>query len=325
MADETTELRRATDVLDAAQIRALTRPSNLAGVTAVVVTWGSIAACLALVAVWPNPLTIIISLVLLGGRHLALAVLTHEAAHRSLFASRSVNDWVGRWLCAAPAGNHLDWYREHHLAHHAHTGTERDPDRSLSDPFPVTRRTLARKLLRDISGATGVRRVGALLLMDLGILRYTAAASAARIDQTGRRPIDYLRAAIRNTGPAVLTNALLLGLLVALGQPWLFLLWIGAYLTTYSVVLRIRSIAEHACTRGGPNPFHNTRTTHASWLARIVLAPLRVNFHIEHHLLMTVPHHRLPQFHALLVERGALAQSEITPGYRAVLRIASSP
>ncbi len=315
--------RRATDVLSAGEIRAFTRASDRAGWIAVIGTWASIAAIFAVAALWPNPLTIAGALVLMGGRHLALAVLFHESAHRSLFASRRLGDWIGRWLCAAPEGNDLARYRAHHLAHHAHTGSERDPDRSLVEPFPVSPRALTRKLLRDLVGLTGVRRVVGLLLMDIGVLSYTAAADPTRIPPEQRSARTMLHGLVTRTGPTVLANATLLGILTALGHPALYLLWVVSYLTTYSVFLRIRSIAEHACTRDGDDPFLNTRTTRAGWLARLTVAPLGVNYHLEHHLLMTVPYHQLAPLHAVLRERGALEHAEVSPGYRAVLATAT--
>lgn len=310
-------------MLNAEEIRAFTRTSDRAGWVAVLGTWLGIAAIFALVAVWPHPLTIAVAVVLMGGRHLALAVLFHESAHRSLFASRRLGDWIGRWLCAAPEGNDLTRYRAHHLAHHAHTGTERDPDRSLVDPFPVSRRGLTRKLLRDLIGITGLRRVVGLLLMDIGVLSYTAAADPTPIPREQRSARTMLHGLLTRTGPTVLANATLLGILTGLGHPALYLLWVVSYLTTYSVFLRIRSIAEHACTRDGADPFLNTRTTRAGWLARLTVAPLGVNYHLEHHLLMTVPYHQLAPLHAMLRERGALEHAEVAEGYRAVLAIAT--
>jgi fatty acid desaturase len=56
------------------------------------------------------------------------------------------------------------------------------------------------------------------------------------------------------------------------------------------------------------------------------VAPNRVNFHLEHHLLMTVPHYNLPRLHRMLTERGALADACIDIGYPTVLgRAASRP
>jgi fatty acid desaturase len=63
-----------------------------------------------------------------------------------------------------------------------------------------------------------------------------------------------------------------------------------------------------------------TRTVRAGWLARLFIAPNRVQYHLEHHLLMTVPHYNLPRFHQMLAERGLLEGACVTDGYIQVLR-----
>jgi fatty acid desaturase len=65
----------------------------------------------------------------------------------------------------------------------------------------------------------------------------------------------------------------------------------------------------------------NTRTTRAGPLLRLTVAPNRVNYHVEHHLLAGVPFYRLPKLHRMLREKGLLAEP---PSYRDVLRLASS-
>ena len=64
--------------------------------------WGIVLGAMALVAVWPNPLTTIAALFVIGARQLGLAVLMHDASHHALFSNRQVNDWVGSWLAAYP-------------------------------------------------------------------------------------------------------------------------------------------------------------------------------------------------------------------------------
>ena len=51
------------------------------------VDWGAIAAAMTLAATWPNPLTIVLALLIIGARQLGLAVVMHEAAHRSFFSN----------------------------------------------------------------------------------------------------------------------------------------------------------------------------------------------------------------------------------------------
>lgn len=320
--------KRIAQILSRADIAWLTTASNWRGAWALISTWGIIAGAFLLVAWRPGVVTVAVAAIVIGGRQLALAVLMHEAAHRSLFRSRWLNDIAGHWLSGAFVWAHLVDYRRHHHAHHAHTGGPRDPDLGLITPFPISRRSLARKLARDLFGLTAVKRVVGLLLIDLGFLTYTASTGAQRIVQTGRGLPDILATGMRRLGPTLVTNGALLGVLYTLGHGWLYWLWLGTYLTVFSVIIRIRAIAEHACTServgASEDPFANTRTTKANFLARMTVAPLCVNYHLEHHLLMTVPYYKLPAMHRMLDERGVLSDGQIAGGYLEVLRQASA-
>lgn len=82
--------------------------------------------------------------------------------------------------------------------------------------------------------------------------------------------------------------------------------------------------AEHACMARDPEPLLNTRTTRAGLLARITVAPLHVNLHLEHHLLPTVPWYRLPALGRLLAARGVVPARSRARGYAEVLRTVSA-
>jgi fatty acid desaturase len=291
------------------------------GAWAVVSTWTVIAGTLAVVARWPGVFTIVGAVVVIGGRQLALAILMHEGAHRTLFRSRAWNDFVANWLCGRPIWTDLDRYRVHHLTHHTKTGTDEDTDISLSAPFPATRASVARKVLRDLTGVTGLKGLYGRLLMDAGVLKWTVAQDIQRLPRNGRVWHDYAAAAARNMAPTLVTNAVLLGVLAATGHAWVYGVWALAYLTTFNLFMRIRSMAEHACTEKTTDAFRNTRTTRAGWLARMTVAPVRVNYHLEHHVLVTVPYFKLPAMHRLLRDRGAVPAP---PGYLDVLALVSS-
>jgi len=313
--------RKAIDVLTREEIASLTGASDVMGAWAVASTWAIIAAALAVVARWPNALTVVGAVVVIGGRQLALAILMHEGAHKTLFRTRWLNDGVADWLCGRPIWTDLRRYRVHHLTHHTKTGTDEDTDISLSAPFPTTRASIARKLLRDAAGITGVKGLFGRLLMDAGVLKWTVAQDIQRLPRDGRAWHDYAGAAARNMAPTVLTNGILFGVLAATGHPWLYGVWAAAYLTTFNVFMRIRSMAEHACTERTPDSFRNTRTTRAGWLARMTVAPIRVNYHLEHHVLVSVPYFRLPAMHRMLIQRGTVPPP---PGYLDVLALVSS-
>ena len=267
--------------------------------------WGLVALCFAMVAIWPNPLTIVVALLVIGARQLGFAVLMHEAAHRSLLSNKRLNDKVGNWLCAYPVWSDLDRYRPYHLKHHARTGSDQDPDLGLITPFPITRSSLRRKVWRDLSGQTGIKIARASWARTFG---------RARNDGVARQAAYGF----------LISNAVLFALLALTGYPALYLLWIGAWLTTNQLVTRIRSIAEHALTPDAPEPEGLTRTTLPRWWERLLIAPNCVNYHLEHHLLITVPHYKLARMHHLLRARGILTNACVAEGYPGVLRHAAS-
>lgn len=327
-ADVPAETRlKVTDLFTREEIRLLTERSDLRGFLAVGFTWSVIAATLVMLA-WASqqppaifvPL-FLLGLVVLGGRHLALAILMHEASHGTLFRSKWLNDRIGDWLCAKPIWNDVRKYRVHHFVHHARTGQPDDTDLSLIEGFPCSRASLARKLLRDISGLTGLKFLVGRLLMDAGVLRWTVTSDVVRLPQAGRGPLDHLRDFLRNSYGMWITNGVLLAICGLAGHAWLHGVWVLAYLTPFPFFLRIRSLAEHACTERTLDMFRNTRSTRAGWLARMTVAPHRVNYHIEHHVMASVPFWRLPLMHRMLRGRGAVPEP---PGYLDVLNIVSN-
>jgi len=326
------------DTLSKNELRGLLKTSDAQGWLALGTTWGLIAGAFALAAVFPGPVSWLISGMVIGGRQLALGILMHDCAHRSLFRTRALNDWVGAWLCASPTWQDLSRYRPHHLRHHTAAGTERDPDLALVSAYPATRESLFRKFLRDITGISFLRRVVGLLIMDAGYIEYTVAGENKPVADAGKRSVSQVLATLlRNFGPVVMTQLVLFAMLRQLGHAELFLLWVGAWAIPFSVFVRIRSIAEHAGTEltpaehAGteltPEPARHTRTTLANWAARLTVAPHHVNFHLEHHLLILVPQHNLPRLHRLLRERGYYTRTRgyLARGYIEVLRAMIKP
>jgi fatty acid desaturase len=278
------------------------------------VDYGLIAASMALVAYVPNFFTVALALCVIGTRQLGLAVLMHESAHHTLFKNRRLNDFAGNWLAGYPIYLSADMYRAHHLEHHAKTWTDGDPDLALSTPFPVSRRSMFRKVMRDLLGVTGLKQL-------IGTTYLVVQVLCGKQVDNGTLPLRLeLRASIRMLVGTVVTNLLMFCLLWSLGHPMLYLLWLGAWLTTNKLVARIRSIAEHAVIPDPTEPLGQTRTVLAGPFERLFIAPNLVQYHLEHHLLMTVPHYNLATFHRMLRERGLLDEACIAPSYAQVLR-----
>lgn len=291
------------------EIRAVRQRSTWRGAAMIGHCWAVIAGAMALVAVFPNPLTIVLAVMVIGSRQLGLAILMHEGAHGGLAVNQRVNLWLSQWLCAYPVFAETLAYRAYHLEHHAHAQTERDPDIVLSAPFPTTRASIRRKLIRDLTGQTGYKQRRAQFRAALG--------------GPGQQPADRLRLFAGKLGRPLFANAILLAVLSVAGYWWLYpLLWVLPMLTWYQAVTRIRNIAEHAVLPHA-DPWRIARTTRAGTIARAFLAPYHVNYHAEHHLMLYVPCYRLPMLHRLLVDKGIAERLEVQPGYVATMRMAA--
>jgi fatty acid desaturase len=291
------------------QIEQVRARSTWRGIGMIAHCWGTIGAMMALVAWLPNPLTIVLAVMVIGSRQLGLAILMHEGAHGGLAKNARLNLWISQWFCAYPVGAETLAYRRYHLQHHAHAQTERDPDLVLSAPFPTTRASLRRKLVRDLTGQTGLKQRKAQFLGALG----------AASDPVQTRIATFTR----KLGRPLVVNALLFTVLFLLGFWWLYpLLWVLPMLTWYQAVTRIRNIAEHAVLPVD-DPWRIARTTCAGLLERALLAPYWVNYHAEHHMMASVPCYRLARMHKLLMADEVGSRLEVQRGYLATMKLAT--
>ncbi len=313
MSSSTTDWRKVFTDEEVAELR---QHSDWQGWRMLITDYGMIATVMTLVAFYPNVVTVVFALVVIGGRQLGLAIVMHEAAHRTLFNNRKLNDWVGNWLAAYPIYLCADMYRSHHLDHHGKTWGDTDPDRILAEGFPVSKMSMTRKVLRDLLGITGLKQLIGTSYVAYKVIRREQV-------NKGTLPLRLDRERmIKMVIGTLLTNAIFFGLLWGLGHPMLYLLWFGAWMTTGKLVVRLRSMAEHALVRTPDpgDPFGNTRTTLTRWWERLFVAPHNVGFHLEHHLVITIPQYKLERFHRMLEERGMLDGACIEKGYARVFR-----
>lgn len=290
----------------------VSRRSDLMGLGMVVHCWAVIALAMA-AAIW-QPILIILAVPIIGARQLGLAVLMHEAAHGGLTRNKPINDFVGHWLAGAPIGGSLKAYRPYHLQHHKFAQQPEDPDLVLSAPFPITQTSLKRKIIRDLTGQTFVKQ------------RYNQLSNAMGLNiRPGKSAGNRMQAAREAAVPYLLTNIAILVFLSVIGYWWaFFVLWLLPMATWNMMVTRLRNIAEHAVVPDHNDPMRHARTTHASLLERVFLAPYWVNYHCEHHMFMHLPFYRLAEAHALLERKGITDQMEVQDSYARVLKSAAS-
>ncbi len=307
------------DYLSKEEISRFTARSDKQAWRTVILNWLLIIAIFAITAKWTNPLTIFLAVVFLGGRQLALAVLVHECGHKTLFATAKLNETVGYWFAAAPILQDQDQYAKMHLRHHRTAGTDQDPDLPNYQAYPIDKASFKRKIIRDLSGQTGIKLLSALFINATKQKNEDGTSnklSLAQEEGLVAHSDDARRRALIMNGLMILSCALF-------GEVWLYLLWVAAFITSYMLIIRLRQIAEHAAVPDlfSIDPRDNTRTTYGNLLERLLLCPNNVNYHLEHHIMASVPCYHLKAFHQLLKERGAYSDSEtIAPGYLSVFK-----
>ena len=296
----TTNIR---ELLTAEELARVTSKDDLRAACIVLFDWAMVIGLFVLAAAFPNPVTMLFTVLLLGGRQMAFGVLVHETGHKSFFTSQSVNDFVATWLSGYWVFSDKDAYMKGHLMHHKDCGTVDDPDLKNFDAYPVSITSFKRKVLRDITGKIGWRRI-----VSIGRSLYR---------------FNELKPGVKKmlAGGVICNLALLLALSVA-GFAALYALWVIAFMTSHMLITRIRQIAEHAAVPDhfDPDIRLNTRTIYISWLEALLVAPHGLNFHLEHHLIASVPIYRLRELHQILLHKGYYEGIEFPKGYLGLLR-----
>ena len=293
------------EVISKEQYEEIKEKQDWRNVLSISSNWLQMSAAMALFFFYPNVITFLVALVIIGSRQFALAVLAHDAAHNLLFENNKVNDLAGQWFCAYPIFQDNRVYRPYHLKHHRHTETEDDPDLVLSTPFPITKRSFIRKIFRDLTGITGVKRYWGSLS---SIFRTKGDNVFNKISKTSNKLHGFL------------ISNLIIFILISTTMHWsLFLLlwWLPSF-TYYSLIIRIRNISEHAVTPGNDD-FDNTRTTKSTVLTRFLMVPHNVNYHLEHHLFTRCPWYNLPKAHSMMIENGYEDKMCLETSYKNVL------
>jgi len=289
------------------RVKDLARRSDVWGAWLTCHVWFVVFGAMCVFILWPNIITFVLAFLVIGSRQHGMAILMHDAAHGILFKTKSLNEFVGQYLLGAPYGGDLQSYRKYHLKHHRFAQSGKDPDLPLSKKYPVSKASLRRKLIRDITGQTYLR----LRLATL------------RIKQGEALMIEGSDAFQKNSPwPYIITNVVIFTGLYSLGYWWVyFALWLAPLMTWFFLVLRLRNITEHAMTTYDDNPLTHARTTYTNIFEKIFFGPYWVNYHVEHHAYMYVPCYHLKALHKEMI--GHHDKMEIKRGYASVIRAAT--
>ena len=296
---------KASEILDADEMALLRNQKSWLSILTILSIWLQITFSFALFVTFQNFFVFIIAALIIGAKQFQLSVLMHDGAHGLIFRDRKINDYVAQWFCAYPIMIDTIPYRKYHSLHHQFTETDKDPDIGLTKAFPTSKLSLIRKVLRDLTGISGIRRYSNILVSTWG---------------KNLSFLGHIQSFILKLRGFFITNLIIFGVLLISGNVLLYIfLWWVPMLTFFSLFYRIRSITEHSGVLG-EDDYTNTRTTLVPWYLAYFLAPLNVNYHIEHHLFTFCPWYNLPKAHQMLKKKGYLSRMEISYGYKEVFK-----
>ena len=295
-------------VAESTRLRAQDLPEGIFRVSAwrgpadVARTWLLIALVVGLCGAIGGTLAYAASIVVIAALQNHLMVLFHHSIHNNMHPLRRVNDWIARWLLISPMGQPWGMMHRAHLTHHAYLGKENDPDRWYYD--------------LDLHG-----RQSPLVL----VLWLAANCLGGLVIPQFRKMFTGLRDAVADPGTALAQRDRVDRLAIAVAQGVLFLtFWgLGAWWTYFALwalpaatlgtgLNCFRTTLEHA---DPSNPPHLNYSFRSNPLERFFVAPFRMNYHWEHHVLMTIPYYQMPRLQRWLLERGHYGDGRIIGTY----------
>jgi len=226
-----------------------------------------------------------------------LASLVHMSDHNALLPDPRANSVVGS-LAAFLMGYTRHGHRAVHQKHHLYLNTPDDPDKIWGVPEDTARSVFAR-WVGDLLFSSAIRRL--LQYAQPRRWRYREPATGSLVSRAFH--------AVRLQLPVF---PIQLGLLAwyhwMAGWQYYLLLYALPILTLYPAIIRLRSMVEHSFEPGyrpeSPEQCFVIRSTQANVFERFVIAPLNGEYHLEHHLLPTVPYYNLPVARSMIEAKG---------------------
>ena len=265
----------------------------------ILLDWFIIFFAATIVVLFPHPIIYFLSILIIGARMHALAVLMHEVTHYRFLKNRKLGDSIANFFICYPIFITVQDYRKNHLSHHWHLNSEEDPDWVAKIDkhefrFPQSKREFLLRCASYLVFYQGIKDVFWLI------------KRMREIKGDKKNPIERI------------LFYLIIFCVVALTNSWLFILlfWIIPFMTSFFMFQYIRSIAEHFGDMEREHLLNSTRTVLPNPIEKFFIAPHNISYHIEHHLFPGVPFHNLPELHNLLMEDDFFkTSSHLTKGY----------
>jgi len=283
--------------------KALFKTRPMLHALALAFNWCIIIACILISIKLANPFVYLITVLIVGARMHALAILTHDATHYRFLKSKKWNDLITNYVTMYWIFSSIENYRANHFKHHAHLNTDNDPDwvvklGNKDFTFPKTKHEFLQTLASYLLLYKGVKDAIWFLkrFRNLGNEKTTSFVTKV---------------------PKLLFYVILFALLTVFGWWYYFLIyWLVPYFSIFFMIQYIRSVAEHFGDMAYDHDHTSSRCIIPNAIEAFLIAPHNVGYHLDHHLYPAVPFYHLPKLHQLLMQKPEFKDNaHITYGY----------
>jgi fatty acid desaturase len=263
------------------RIRELNRRRPRQVVRDTALTWAIILAAWAGAAVIDTWWAMALAAIIVGNRYYALWIIAHDGLHRRLFDSTASNDLFCDLFALAPIGAITRINNRNHLRHHAHLGTEADPDRHKHACF---------------NKATRPQVLGYITAFSSVVLsiKHVFSGGTDSGTEAPAEPLSHYR--LRDLALLLGWQAALFVTLTLLFGWWAyFALWWAPVFVFVFLADNLRTFLEHSQPESDlAADEHRLVTNTPRWLERQLLAPMNMHYHAAHHLWPSIPYYNLP-------------------------------
>ena len=244
----------------------------------ILITWALVLSLMAIAQHVNNIFFSFFCCLLMGGAQQRFFTIYHEAFHSNLYANKRLNNSAAKYLACYPSLSTFYSAKRRHLAHHARTATDFDPERvshirsvfefaSLAFPWIAFPRLLISK-----------------------ITRRPKSSGMSCSENSNQLTMTF---ALEEIPPLLAFNLILL-VVLANAFPHSWWIYYGSLVTFYGLLSMIRSWVEHFNYDQTASPAYRVNI-YPNIVEKYFFSPMSFNMHLLHHSNPSIPSFQLAE------------------------------
>lgn len=228
-----------------------------------------------------------LAILIIGARQRALATILHESAHGVLVKNKYLNFILGSFFSGYLILQTMTSYKESHIRyHHGHFG---DPEQDSDYKFMVQEGLYN----ENITPKNFIIQNVYLPMILSKLPKYLHSLFLNRFWNTKCKE------------NFIILFFLLAIILICIYYNWgklIIIFWLIPYFTTFQIIGWFIELCEHYPLMKNKCSLYMSRNRHSHWLEKFFTGIHHENYHLIHHLNMSIPFWNMPKAHKILLQ-----------------------